>query len=54
MKTEDTITYSMDDILHIKHLIKVYIMNTIQITNIVKKTCAIFIEKNQTNLVDPQ
>ena len=29
-------------------------MNTIQITNIVKKTCAIFIEKNQTNLVEPQ
>ena len=29
-------------------------MNTIQITIIVKKTCAIFIEKNQTNLAEPQ
>ena len=29
-------------------------MNTIQITIIVKKTCAIIIEKNQTNLAEPQ
>ena len=45
---------TQDNILHIKHEMKYYITNTIQNTNIIKRTCTIFIEKNQKSLAEPQ
>ena len=44
----------MNDILHIKLEIKDDITTTIQNTNIIKRTCTIFIEKYQKSLAEPQ